>query len=70
MNVLTIELTVEKMKCGGCAANVERAVKGQDAQAQVQIDLPTKKVTVQTALLPAQVADLITQAGYPASVAP
>jgi len=25
-----IELTVEKMKCGGCAANVERAVKAQD----------------------------------------
>ena len=62
-------LNVEKMKCGGCAANVERAVKGQDAQAQVQIDLPSKKVVVQSSLPADKLATLITQAGYPASVA-
>jgi copper chaperone len=62
-------LNVEKMKCGGCAANVEKAVKGQDAQAQVQIDLAAKRVTIQSTLPPAKLADIITQAGYPAQVA-
>lgn len=62
-------LNVEKMKCGGCAANVEKAVKAQDAQAQVQIDLPSKKVVVESSLPADKLATLITQAGYPASVA-
>lgn len=62
-------LNVEKMKCGGCAASVERAVKAADAQAQVQIDLPGKKVMVDSALSAQKLAILITEAGYPASVA-
>ena len=62
-------LNVEKMKCSGCAANVEKAVKAQDAQAQVQIDLPSKKVMVESSLPADKLATLITQAGYPASVA-
>ena len=63
-----IELTVEKMKCGGCAANVERAVKAQDPTAQVQIDLALKLVQVESALPAASLAKIISDAGYPAHV--
>ncbi|MDP3189222.1 heavy-metal-associated domain-containing protein [Limnobacter sp.] len=63
-----IELTVEKMKCGGCSANVERAVKAQDPTAQVQIDLALKLVQVESALPAASLAKIISDAGYPAHV--
>lgn len=39
-----IEFTVEKMKCGGCSANVERVVKTLDPAARVEIDLTQKLV--------------------------
>ncbi|MCE2746446.1 MAG: heavy-metal-associated domain-containing protein [Burkholderiales bacterium] len=63
-----IELTVEKMKCGGCSANVERAVKAQDPTAQVQIDLAKKLVQVESSLPAASLAKTISDAGYPAVV--
>lgn len=63
-----IELTVEKMKCGGCAANVERAVKAQDVTATVQIDLTQKLVQIQSNLPAATLAKTISEAGYPAQV--
>lgn len=63
-----IELTVEKMKCGGCSANVERAVKAQDPAAQVQIDLAQKLVQVESTLPAANLAKTISEAGYPAQV--
>ncbi len=63
-----IELTVEKMKCGGCSANVERAVKAQDPAAQVQIDLAQKLVKVESTLPAASLAKTISDAGYPATV--
>lgn len=63
-----IELTVEKMKCGGCSANVERAVKAQDPAALVQIDLAQKLVKVESTLPAAGLAKTISEAGYPAQV--
>jgi copper chaperone len=63
-----IELTVEKMKCGGCAANVERAVKAQDVAATVQIDLAQKLVQIQSNLPAATWAKTISDAGYPAQI--
>jgi copper chaperone len=63
-----IEFTVEKMKCGGCSASVERAVKAQDPAATVQIDLTHKLVRVESALPAKQLAKTISDAGYPATV--
>ena len=42
------ELKVEGMTCGGCATSVKRAVQAIDANAQVDVDLPTKSVKVST----------------------
>ena len=63
-----IELTVEKMKCGGCSANVERAVKTQDPAATVHIDLAQKLVQVESNLHAASLVKTISEAGYPAQV--
>ena len=63
-----IEFTVEKMKCGGCSANVERAVKALDPAARVEIDLAQKLVRVQSDLPASNLAKTISEAGYPAQV--
>lgn len=61
-----LEFTVEKMKCGGCSANVERAVKAQDPAAKVQIDLAKKLVQVESSLPATSLVKTISDAGYPA----
>lgn len=63
-----IELTVEKMKCGGCSANVERALKALDPAARVDVDLAQKLVRVQSDLPASTLIKTINEAGYPAQV--
>lgn len=63
------ELTVEKMKCGGCSANVERVVKTLDPEATVTVDLSSKKVQVEGQMDAAVLVDAISKAGYPAQLA-
>ncbi|PWF55506.1 heavy-metal-associated domain-containing protein [Massilia glaciei] len=59
------ELTVESMTCGHCVGTVTKAVQELDANATVAIDLPTKKVRIDSdAALPAIVA-AVAAAGYP-----
>jgi len=37
---------VDGMTCGGCANSVTNAIKAKEPDAKVEIDLATKKVTV------------------------
>jgi copper chaperone len=60
-------LRVSGMTCGGCINAVIRAVQAQDPQAQVQADLATQIVTLETTLAPELAAELITDAGFPVS---
>ncbi|HEX4856693.1 MAG TPA: heavy metal-associated domain-containing protein [Limnobacter sp.] len=64
-----IELNVEKMKCGGCSANVERVVKSLDPEATVKVDLTTKRVQVEGQMAADVLVDAISKAGYPAQLA-
>ncbi|MBB4196361.1 hypothetical protein CCR94_13510 [Rhodoblastus sphagnicola] len=58
---------VEGMSCGKCAARVTKAIQALAPEAQVQIDLATKRVTVAPAAPdPQALAQVITEAGYPA----
>lgn len=58
---------VDKMDCGGCAKSVARAVLGIEPNAEVEVDLGAKLVTVSGAVGPVdRVAQTITAAGYPA----
>lgn len=48
-----IEMTLPTMTCGHCVRAVTQAVQKVDAQASLQVDLPTHRVRIESAL-PAQ----------------
>lgn len=58
-------LKVSGMTCGGCIKAITRAIQDQDPQAQVQADLGTQVVKLETSLSPELVAQLIEDAGFP-----
>jgi copper chaperone len=63
-----LSLKVSGMTCGGCINAVTRAVQAQDPQAQVQADLATQIVHLETSLSLEQASQLITDAGFPVLV--
>lgn len=60
-----IEFIVPAISCGHCVKSVTQAVKALDASAQVDVDLPTHRVRVQTALDASKVSAALADAGYP-----
>ena len=58
------ELQVEGMSCGGCVRSVTRAVQSVDGGARVDVDLPSKKVRVDTQASLDAVKSAISDAGY------
>jgi copper chaperone len=63
--VLMLSLKVSGMTCGGCINAVTRAIQAQDPQAEVQADLASQTVNLETTLSLAQASKLITDAGFP-----
>jgi len=61
------ELTVEDMTCKHCVGRVTKAVQGIDPEAKVDIDLPTKKVKIDSGAALERIAAAIDEAGYPVS---
>jgi copper chaperone len=59
------ELQVEGMTCGGCVRSVTRSVQAVDSNAKVDVDLPGKKVRVNTQASLDAVKSAINDAGYP-----
>lgn len=59
------ELTVEGMSCGHCVGRVTKSVQEVDQQAKVTVDLPTKKVRIDSQADLDQIAAAIDEAGYP-----
>ncbi|MES3028425.1 MAG: heavy-metal-associated domain-containing protein [Pseudomonadota bacterium] len=45
-----IQLSIPKMKCGGCAASVEKAIHALDADASVKTDPATRRVEISSAV--------------------
>ena len=60
-----MEFDIPDMSCGHCANAITQALKQLDASASISIDLPAKKITVQTTEDRQAVADVLTEAGYP-----
>ncbi|WP_455240227.1 heavy-metal-associated domain-containing protein [Variovorax durovernensis] len=56
---------IQSMSCGGCASRIAQAVKNLDAQAKIEVDLPTKTVRVDSTEDRASVTAALTEAGYP-----
>jgi Cu+-exporting ATPase len=61
------ELTVEDMTCKHCVARVTKAVQEIDGAAQVDIDLATGKVRIDSQADMDRIVDAIAAAGYPVS---
>jgi copper chaperone len=56
--------TVQGMSCGHCVKAVTKAVQALDPQAQVQVDLPSQKVEVESSLPREAIAAAIIDEGY------
>jgi Cu+-exporting ATPase len=59
------ELTVEDMSCGHCVGRVTKSVLALDRDAKVEVDLPAKKVTIDSTADLDAIARAIDAAGYP-----
>lgn len=59
------ELTVQDMSCAHCVGRVTKSVQGVDAGAKVEVDLPSKRVRVDSAAELARIVAAIDAAGYP-----
>lgn len=59
------ELQVEDMSCGHCVSKVTKTVLDVDAAAKVEVDLAQRKVRVQSNAALEDIAEAITDAGYP-----
>jgi copper chaperone CopZ len=68
-SVAMIEMNVKDMTCNHCVGVVTRTVKQVDPNADVQVDLPTKRVRVDTAHSFGELAKALSEAGYPATAA-
>ena len=60
-----IEFEVEAMSCSHCVGVVTDTLKEVDPQAHVEVDLPGKKVRVDSSQDRARLAQALTEAGYP-----
>ena len=60
-----IEFQVPAISCGHCVRAVNEAVKEVDPQAKVDVDVETKKVSVESGADRAKLVAALTEAGYP-----
>lgn len=59
-----VEFKLPDMTCGHCAATVKRTVQALDAAAQVEVDLPTHVVRIETSADAAALRAALTEEGY------
>lgn len=59
---------VNNMTCGHCAGSVEKAVKAADANAKVKVDVPSRKVEVESEKPAHAFVAAIADAGYTAEL--
>lgn len=60
-----MKLRVNDMTCGGCAKAVTAIIRELDEQAQVEIDVATKLVTVETSASLDAVQAALEDGGFP-----
>ena len=60
-----LSLKVSGMTCGGCVNAVTRAIQAQDPTADVQVDLTTQIVSLETSLTAEKAVQLLAEAGFP-----
>lgn len=60
-----MEFNVPTMSCGHCVGVITKTVQQLDVNARISVDLPAKKVSVETTQDRQTVADALAEAGYP-----
>ena len=60
-----MEFNVPDMSCGHCVGAITKVIQQIDVDAKISVDLPAKKVSVETAQSRQTVADALAEAGYP-----
>ena len=58
------QFNIPQMSCGHCVRAVTEAVQQVDPQARVEVDLASKKVSVESQAGRQQIIDALTEAGY------
>lgn len=58
---------VEDMTCGHCVGVITKAIKADDESANIEIDLPTKTVKIESSKPAENFVSVITEAGYTVS---
>ncbi|NEP08525.1 MAG: heavy-metal-associated domain-containing protein [Okeania sp. SIO2G4] len=61
---MTIQLKVPSIACGGCADTITKAIKAQESEADVQVDVGQKIVTVETKASEESIKQAIVAAGH------
>jgi copper chaperone len=61
-----VELNVKEMTCGHCVHAVTQAVKTLDPEAEVEVDLSSKRVRVEGQTSAAELMRALGAAGFPA----
>lgn len=59
-----IEFTVQDMTCGHCAATITDAVKAVDPSGRCEVDLPARRVKVESAFSADRISAAISKAGF------
>ena len=58
---------IADMTCGHCVSMVTKAILAADTDAKVEVNLTDKTLQLSSDLSPAEVIDVLTEAGYPAT---
>jgi copper chaperone CopZ len=64
-----IALTIPRIRCDGCVANVEKAIHSVDASAEISADIGARRVEVATSADRQALMTALADAGYPAEAA-
>ncbi len=67
MSNTQISFSVSNMKCGGCVSAVESALKEVSGIEDIKVGLEEPQVTVSSSMPAADIAKIISDAGYPAT---
>lgn len=63
----TIQLSVPDMTCGHCKASVEKAVTALDDDAELDFDMETREVEIDSTASKSAILSALDAAGYPAA---
>lgn len=64
-----VKLAVSGMKCDGCKTTVEKALGEVSGVESIEVSLEKASATVQGNADPAELVRVVTEAGYPATLA-